>query len=99
MWTSRPAPWSAAGRAAAAAALRPRVAPREPVLVGLAGGVAVEREAAHPPGRAAVVGLRQPGMAHHQPPTVEHIMRDQVPAERLGALGKLLSRNGKLFQR
>ena len=64
----------------AAVLLRPRVAHGQPELVGLAGGVAVERERAHPARRPVVVGLLQPGVGDDEPAAVEHQVGDQPVA-------------------
>ena len=45
---------------------RPRVADRQAVLVGLAGGLPVQAELADPARGAAVVALDQAGVRHHQ---------------------------------
>ncbi len=56
---------------------RPRVAHRQAVLVGLAGGLAVEREGADPARRPSLVLLLEPGVRDDQPPVVEHVVADQ----------------------
>ncbi len=78
--------------------LGPRVAHRQAVLVGLACRVAVEREGAHPSGGAAVVGLLQPGVRHHQRSAVELVVADQAVHERLGRLAELLRLAVELLQ-
>lgn len=68
-------------RRAAPVVLRPRVAHRQAELVGLAGGVAVQRVRADAPGRAAVVLLRQTRVADHEPPAVEDVVADEAVDE------------------
>ncbi len=77
---------------AAAVLLGPGVAHRQTELVGLAGRVTVERERPHPARCPAVVFLRQPGVAHHQPAAVQDVVADQAVEERrdLGAEGVVL---------
>jgi hypothetical protein len=72
---------------------RPRIADRQAVLVGLAGRLAVEREAAHPAGGPALVGLLEPGVRDHEPAAVEHVVADQALDERFH-LGDELRRLG-----
>ena len=66
---------------------RPRVADRQAVLVGLAGGLPVQAELADPARGAAVVALDQAGVRHHQATAVQHVVADQAVDEpfRLGA--------------
>ena len=69
-----------------AAILRgPVVADRQAELVGLAGGLAVEREVAHLARAAALHLLLHAGVRHHQLAVVEHVMADQA-VEELGDL-------------
>ena len=67
-------------RRPAAVVLGPRVAHRQAELVGLAGGVAVQRERAHPARGAAVVRLLEPGVRDDQPAAVQHVVADQAVA-------------------
>src|SRR6185369_9527105 len=55
----------------------PRVAHRQAVLVGLAGGVAVQAEAADPTRGPPVVLLLQPGVGDDQLTAVEDVVRDE----------------------
>ena len=79
--------------------VRPRVADRQAVLVGLPGGVPVQREAAHPAGRPALVGLLQPGMRDDQPPAVQDQVRHQATAEVTDLPPELLVLGGQLAER
>ena len=59
----------------------PGQADRKPELVGLAGRVAVQGEAAHASRSPPLVRLLQAGMGDDEPALVEHQVRDQVVAE------------------
>ncbi|CAO0834319.1 hypothetical protein SMICM17S_01117 [Streptomyces microflavus] len=80
---------------AAAVVLGPRVAHGQAELVGLAGGVPVQRVRADPARSAAVVLLGQSGVADHQVAAVQHVVADQPVDElphllpELGVLGVL----------
>ncbi len=79
--------------------LGPRVAHRQAVLVGLPGGVAVEGVRSDPAGGAAVVLLRQAGVADHQLAVVQQVVADQVAHEGADLLAELLRLPGQLVQR
>ena len=66
--------------AAAAVVVRPRAADGQPELVGLARRLAVERELAHAPRRAALVALGHPGVGDDEPAVVEHGVADVSPS-------------------
>ncbi len=88
---------------AAAVVVRPRVAHRQSELVGLAGGVAVQREAAHPPRRAAVVVLRAARRARRRAGrrrarsgrSARRTNARRPAAELVGLAGQLLQRLGR----
>ncbi len=86
-------------RGPAAIVLRPRVPHGQPVLVGLAGGLAVQRELADPAGGPPLVRLLQAGVRDHQLAVVEHVVADQPVHELLGLLAELLRLPGELLQR
>lgn len=86
----------------AAIVRRPVVAHWQAVLIGFAGGLAVQGEFPHRAGAAPVHLLAQPGVSHHQPAAVEHVMTDQPvqKPQRLAAEGirfpaQLLQRFGQ----
>ena len=83
----------------AAVVAGPRVADREAVLVGLAGGVAVQRERPDPARAAAVVGLLEPGVRDHQPAVVEDEVADQPVHERQRLGAELLALLAQLRER
>ena len=64
----------------AAVVLGPRVAHRQPVLVALAGGVAVQRKGPHPARRPPVVGLLQASVGNDESSVIQHEVGDQVIA-------------------
>ena len=71
--------------------LGPRVPHREPVLVGLSGGVAVEGEGAHRARGPALHVLGQSGVGDHQVALVQHVVADQ-PVDEGGDPGRELRR-------
>jgi hypothetical protein len=85
-------------RGLAAVVAGPGQAHRQPVLVGLAVGVPVQGEGAHPAGGAAVVGLLEPGVGDHEPPLVEDEVADQPVAEVEDLLAELLALPAQLLQ-
>ena len=78
---------------------RPRVADRQAVLVGLAGGLPVQAELADPARGAAVVALDQAGVRHHQAAAVQHVVADQAVDEPLAPGPELLGLGVQLLQR
>ena len=82
--------------------LRPRVTDREPELVGLTGGLSVERERSNGAGGAALHLRAHAGMRDHELPVVEHEVAHQsfeelgrLQTERLGLGLELLERVGE----
>ena len=66
----------------------PVAAHRQPELVGLAGGLAVEGELPHPPRGPSLEGLLEAGVGDHQLAAVEHVMADQAADEGRGLVGE-----------
>ncbi len=62
--------------------LRPRVADRQPELVGLPGGLPVQRERPDRRRRTPLHLLAQAGVGDHQPAAIQHIVADQAVKER-----------------
>ncbi len=83
----------------AAVVLRPRVAHRQPVLVGLAGRVAVEGEGAHRSRGAPLHVGAKPRMGDDEAPVVEDVVADEAVDERRDAGGELGRLGGELRQR
>jgi hypothetical protein len=67
----------------------PVVADGEAVLVGLAGGLAVEGELADGTGAAALQALLEAGVGDHELAVVEHVVADEGVDEGLGAGAQL----------
>ena len=82
----------------AAVVLRPRIPDRHAVLVGLAGGVAVQRERTDGRRRPAVHGLGQPGVRDHQLAVVEDHVTEQLVHERGDPVGEPGRLGGELGQ-
>ncbi len=82
-----------------AVVLGPRVAHRQAELVGLAGGVPVQREAANSRRGTPLVLLLQPGVGDHEPAAVQDEMGDQSVAELLYLRTELRRLGGQLSQR
>jgi hypothetical protein len=70
---------------AAAVLAGPVVADGEAVLVGLAGGLAVQGELADGAGAAALQALGEAGVGDDQLAVVEHVVADEAVDELLGA--------------
>jgi hypothetical protein len=71
--------------------LCPRLADREPVLVGLSGRVAVEGERSHGSGGPAVHVRGQSRVSDDEAPVIEQVVADESVDE-LGNLGRELRR-------
>ena len=82
--------WPYTTRRRAAVLGRPVVADGQAELVGLAGGLAVQRELAHLAGAAALERLLEAGVGDDQLAVVEHVMADE-PVEEARARSALNS--------
>ena len=83
----------------AAVVLSPPVPHRQPELVGLAVGVAVQREVSHPARRAPVIPLGKACVGDHQTAAVEHVVTDETVDELGNSFGELGAAPLELFER
>ena len=85
-------------RRPAAVGRGPVAAHRQPELVGLTGGLAVEGELAHPAGGPSLEGLLEAGVGDDELAAVEHVMADQAADEGRGLVGEFCRLALELFQ-
>ena len=85
-------------RSLAAVVLSPRVPHRQPELVGLAIGVAIQGEFSHPARRAPVVPLGKACVGDHQTGAVEHVVADETAYELGDSFGEFGAAALQLFE-